>query len=263
MSDINKRDLWQTKISCVKPHKITLRGYPLEEVMEKLTFTEGLYLTIKGRLPEEKEIKMLNALLNTIIDHEFINSTIPAARYIASANPQIVPAIAGGILTAGKNTLSPQDQAEFINAAYELKVKNNWTLEEAAKNIVNDLIEKRNKIPGLGHPIHKKYDPRAVKLKELAIKYGWYGEKIQLYEAIHSEFCKRTNKELPINADGMMAGIMNEMGLTPLDMVGINLLSYLPGIISHVIEEITNPIPLRTIADVFRQYIGEPERHLD
>jgi len=61
----------------------------------------------------------------------------------------------------------------------------------------------------------------------------------------------------------MMAAIMNEMGLSPMDMVGINLLSYLPGIIAHVIEEITEGVPLRTIADMLIQYNGEPERHLD
>ena len=58
-----KAGYWRTKISKVGPGEILIRGYPLEELMGNLSFTEVMFLTLRGELPSESEGKMLDALL--------------------------------------------------------------------------------------------------------------------------------------------------------------------------------------------------------
>ena len=34
---------WRTALTCIEPNKILVRGYPLDEVMGRLTFGEAIY----------------------------------------------------------------------------------------------------------------------------------------------------------------------------------------------------------------------------
>lgn len=257
-------DYWRQKISHITAGDILIRGYPLTEVIENLSYTEALYLTLRGELPGEKETRVMNALLCGIVDYEFINATTPAARFVASASPDSsIPGIAAGVLAMGSYTVSPQDSAALINSAHELMKRENLTKEETAKRVVKEYQESNNRIPGLGHPVYKEVDPRAVALSKVAKEAGLWGEKSQLYEAIHDEFVKSTGKPVCINIDGMMACVGNEMGFDPLEIAGIAALSFMCGIIAHVVEEIREGVPLRVIPpEMGSTYIGPPERHL-
>lgn len=256
------RGYWKTKVSKVGDHEILIRGYPLEEIIGNLTFTQAIYLTIRGELPTEREHKMMDALLCAILDHQFISATGPASRYVASANPHIIPAIAAGVLAMGSNTVSPQDSAEFMEKAYALMQKEKLSREETAKRIVDDRLSQKKRLPGFGHPTHKLYDPRSRRLREVAEELGYIGEKTLLYEAIHREFLSRVKKDIAINVDGRMACIMTEMGFKPMEMASIGVLSFLPGVIAQSIEEIQEGVPLRIIPDIITEYTGKPERHL-
>ena len=257
-------DYWRQKISHITAGDILIRGYPLTEVIENLSYTEALYLTLRGELPGEKETRVMNALLCGIVDYEFINATTPAARFVASASPDSsIPGIAAGVLAMGSYTVSPQDSAALINSAHELMKRENLTKEETAKRVVKEYQESNNRIPGLGHPVYKEVDPRAVALSKVAKEAGLWGEKSQLYEAIHDEFVKSTGKPVCINIDGMMACVGNEMGFDPLEIAGIAALSFMCGIIAHVVEEIREGVPLRVIPpEMGSTYVGPPERHL-
>lgn len=257
-------DYWRQKISHIADGDILIRGYPLTEVIENLSYTEALYLTLRGELPGEKETRVMNALLCGIVDYEFINATTPAARFVASASPDSsIPGIAAGVLAMGSYTVSPQDSAALINSAHELMKRENLTKEETAKRVVKEYRESNNRIPGLGHPVYKEVDPRAVALSKVAKEAGLWGEKSQLYEAIHDEFVKSTGKPVCINIDGMMACVGNEMGFDPLEIAGIAALSFMCGIIAHVVEEIREGVPLRVIPpEMGSTYVGPPERHL-
>lgn len=257
-------DYWQTRISHADEKVCLIRGYPLEEIIENLTYTETLYLTLRGKLPTEEETRLLNAVLSSIPDHQFISSTAPAARFTASAFPESpIPGIAAGILTMGSYTVSPQDSADFINESYELMISGNLSIEEAATRIVAECLKGKRRIPGFGHPTYRKVDPRSEALKKVAKECGFWGERCRLYEAIHKEFVLVTGKEIPLNIDGMMACVLNEMGFDPLEMAGIAAVSYMCGIIAHVVEEIKEGVPLRVIPPEHgAMYTGPGERHL-
>jgi len=137
------------------------------------------------------------------------------------------------------------------------------TREEVAKKIVDQYRKEKRRFPGFGHPSLRNGDYRAISLRKVAERSGILGEKTLLYEAVHAEFVRQTGRTgIPINVDGMMACLMMEMGLDPAAMAGIAMLSVMPGIIAHAVEEINNLGPLRYPDPETVEYTGEPERDL-
>jgi citrate synthase len=249
---------WSTEISDVGFHRINIRGYPLEEIIRNLTFTEVVYLTIRGELPSKSHARVLDAILCGIVDHGFFAPTGVATRVVASANPEnIIPGVIGGLLTVGSVTVSPQDTAQLILEAWKIKEERGLSKEETAERVVEDARTKKKRIPGLGHPLHPTGDPRAIALEEVAKKNGVWSEKAELYKAIHMIFV--TGKELPINIDGMMGCVLTEMGFDPKEMAGIAALSYMPGIIAHAVEETRETVRLRAVDG---EYTGIASREL-
>lgn len=253
---------WRTRISRVLPGKVLIRGYPHEELIGGVSYAAGVYLTLVGDLPTPAAERMTNAILASLYDHGFVASSVLAARYCASGNPQLLPAAAAGLLTAGANTISPQHSCEFINAAYEVMHRESMSKEKAAQRVVAETRAHRQRIPGFGHPTHKYEDFRAAKLWRIAADCGYVGERTLLYREINAEFNRATGKQICINVDGALACIMLEMGLRPLQMVALAALAVLPGIMAHAIEEIEEGEPLRIVRDEESQYDGPPERPL-
>ena len=254
---------WVTKISKVVPGNCFIHGYPHGEVIENLSYAEALFLTLKGRLATDREVRMLDAVLNALTEHQFDAATVTIGRHIVSGNPQIIPGMAGALLAIGQHTTQPGDAAELIDYALSIMKNENLTREQAAAKVVAEYRQSKKRFPGFGHPLHKMGDYRAISLRKVAGKLGYVGEKLAMYEAIHQEFVKITGKkEIPINVDGMMAAVMSEMGFEPMEMTAISALSVLPGIIAHAIEEIKEGKLIRVPPHELTDYIGVGERHL-
>ncbi|MEP7245562.1 MAG: citryl-CoA lyase [Gammaproteobacteria bacterium] len=254
---------WATKISRVLDGRVLIRGYSHEGLIGDRSYAAGVFLTLRGELPTAAELKMTEALLNSLLDHGFVAASVLAARYCASGNPQVIPAAAAGLLTAGSNTISPQHGAQFIEDAFQVMKRDGLTLEATAQRVVEQVRASKRRIPGYGHPTHKAGDFRATKLWKVAEECGFIGERTRLYQAIHREFVAVTGKTgLCINVDGALACIMTEMGFRPLQMVSIAVLAVMPGILAHVIEEIEEGKALRIVRDADADFIGVPERAL-
>jgi citrate synthase len=254
---------WATKISRVVEGKVLLRGYSLDGLIASRSYAEGVFLTLRGELPTPQQARVMDAMLMTLLDHGFVAASVLAARYCASGNPQLVPATAAGLLTAGSNTISPQHSAEFLERALDLMRAEKLTMEETAKRVVAKVRAEKRRIPGLGHPTHKGDDFRATRLREIAEECGIAGDRIRMFEAIHAEFQVATGKSgICINIDGMLGAVMSEMGFRPMQMASVALLSVLPGIMAHVIEEIEEGKPLRIVRDEDNDYLGHAERPL-
>jgi citrate synthase len=253
---------WKTKISRVLPGKVIIRGYDHRDLIGGPSYAAGVYLTLRGELPTKDEERMMDAMLASLYDHGFVAASVLAARYCASGNPQLIPATAAGLLTAGSNTINPEHGCKFILAAYEVMQNEKLTIEAAAKRVVAEKLACKERIPGFGHPTHKSEDFRATKLWEIAEECGFVGERTRLYRAINAEFQRTTRREICINVDGALACIGIEMGFKPIHITSIAVLAVLPGIMAHVIEEIEEGVPLRVIRDENMDYLGVQERSL-
>lgn len=257
-------EYWRTAVSYAGQHKILIRGYPLNELIENLSYTDILWLILKGELPTPSQSRVFGSVVCGIIDHYLDSATVTAARFVASANPQSpIPAIAAGILAMGSNTVSPQDTAELIGRGIEKVKSKGLTKEQAAGELVREYRMEGRRIPGLGHRLHPKGDPRAIAIKNVAVANGVWGQKCELYEAVQTELARSAGVSLPINVDGMMACVLSELDFHPLEMAGIAAISYMPGILAQVVEEILYGVPIRSIPEEHgAKYVGVEERHL-
>lgn len=257
-------DYWRTAVSYVGPHKLLIRGYPIEEIIVKLGYAEVVYLTVRGELPTKEQARVLEAALCSIPAHQWVAAHLLAAAVTASASPESpIPGIASGILTMGSVTVSPQETATLIDRARQIAQEEDLSPEGAAERVVDEYLANGRLIPGLGHPNHKDHDPRATALAQVAKEQGVWGSTCEFYELVRQAFVRRTGKQLPVNIDGMLACVLAELGFTPLEMAGIAATAAMPGIVAHVVEEIESGVPLRIVPEEHgSRYVGPPERHL-
>jgi citryl-CoA lyase len=257
-------DYWTTSVSKVVDSDVLIRGYSLEEIIGKLPFSACAYLLVRGELPTPAQSRMMDAFFTCILDYSLYKPGTVAARYTASANPQMVPALATSILAVGKHTLAPDDTARFVEEEFARFKASGKTVEEFASDLVTSYKAQKKRIPGLGHPVFKYEDPRAQKLKALAQETGVWGEKASFYEAVHRAFTALPGRETtPINDVGMLALIMGDMGFTPDEMTGLAIMSMIPGVIAHVSEELQHGKPIRIIPDTIAAYPDQSQLDLE
>jgi citrate synthase len=243
----------------VKDGSGLIRGYCHAEIIGNVRFGTAVYLTLVGRLPSPPEDTLFDAMLTSLLDDGFVASTTAASRYVASGNPDFVPAVAGGLLAAGANTVSPWLALGLIDEVEALCADEDVTDREAARRAVGRRLALRERIPGLGHPIHKTTDFRAERIFSIADELGFSGKATHLFHLIHEEFTRETGKtHIPINMDGCLASVGKDLGLSARQVVAVATLSVMPGLMAHVIEEIEAAVPLRFIRD--GAYVGHPYR---
>lgn len=255
---------WETRISQCQPGKILVRGYPVEELIEHLSYIESVWLLVRGELPEPRETALLDLALRSAMDQQFINSAVCAARFTASAFPESpIPAIASGMLATGSVTGSPQECAEMIGAALARCRTEGHERGEVAREMAAAWLATKGYVPGFGHPVHKTGEPRAVALRRLALEAGGWGESGAMLEAIGSALAAEKGRALPMNLAGAIAAVMVDLGWPPLEIGALGAVAYSIALLAHVVEEIRAGVPLRVIPEALgAHYAGPPERHL-
>ena len=236
---------WRTAISQHKDGKLYVRGLSLEELIQKHTFTEVIFLLLKGELPSEKEAKMLDAILVATSEHGVQAPSTFVTRAAASTGNPINSALAAGILTVG----------EWHGGAVE-KCAQILQSGKSAEEIVTNAIKNQEKLAGYGHKIYKDEDPRTVaifaKAKEMGISQKYIDKAVE----IQQEFENESGKKLPINIDGAIAAIISELGFDWRLGKAIFVLGRLPGMIAHAHEEIVNEKPYRRLDENDVEYPG-------
>jgi citryl-CoA lyase len=256
-------DYWTTAVSFVGPEKLLVRGYPIEEIIERLSFAEVVHMTVRGELPTPAEARTLDAVLSSIPSHQWVAAHLLSAAVTASASPETpIPGIASGVLAMGSVTVSPQATAELIDRGFELE-DGGLDRDAAVAQVVAEYIAAGRLIPGLGHPNHKDQDPRATGLAKIAKEQGCWGRSCVFYAGVRDAFERIAGKSLPVNIDGMLAAVLKDLGYTPAEMAGIAAIAAMPGIVAHVVEEIESGVPLRIVPEELgSKYIGPAERHI-
>jgi len=253
-------DYWSTKISRAESGKIWVRGYPIQELIEGLSYTESAFLLLRGELPDERELALFDLAMRSGVDQQLINSAACAARYTASAFPDsVVPALASGMLASGSVTGSPQEPAEMLIEAV------GWGLEqdEAARRVLEVWLERRGAVPGLGHPMHKGAEPRAVSVRKIALELDGWREHGRMLDAIEAELEQSKGKRIPMNLAGTLGALLADLEFDPLIIGGLGALGYGAALLAHIVEEIREGVPLRIIPEALgAHYTGPEERHL-
>lgn len=253
-------DYWTTAISRAGQGRILVRGYPVEEVIERLNHTEVAYLVLRSELPDARQTAVFDLVLRCGVDQQFISAAVGAARFTASAFPDSpIPALASGMLASGSVTGSPQEPAQMLIEAV------GWQLSEAeaVARVMQVWGERRGRVPGLGHPLHKSAEPRAVTLRRLAIELDGWREHGRLLDAVEARLETAKGRKIPINLAGAIAAVLADLGFDPLVIGGLGALGYGMALLAHITEEIRDGVPLRIIPDALgARYDGPDERHI-
>ena len=254
---------WVTCVSLVEDREVLIRGYPLTQIIERLDYVDSFYLLIRGELPTRQQSRMLNAILNGVLDYALYKPGTVAARIAVSANPSLVAALIAAIASVGQHTLDPRDSGQFVLEWSAQHAESGQGLEVFATELVQRYRSEKRRIPGFGHPAWQYIDPRARQLRSIAEANGILGEKVRFYEAVHAAFVALPGREtIPINDVGMMGVLLAEMGFTPDEMTGVAIASTIPGLIAHISEEMQQGTRIRVVDESLQRYEGPARRDL-
>jgi citrate synthase len=255
---------WRTALTSIEPNKILLRGYPLDEVMGRLTFGETIYLLLIGECPSPGIGRMVEAMLVSFIDHGATPPSTLAARNTATTGAPLRACVAAGVLGFGRYHGGDIESCmAFLDAGLEL-VRRGAVYRDAAAEIVDRWSETGEALPGFGHRFHSR-DPRAARLFQMALELEVEGTHIQMLRAVEMLLHARHQPDtppLPINIDGAIAAVCSDLGMPPTVANALFIISRVPGIAAHAQEERDRQRPMRQIDPKDHIYDGPSERRL-
>lgn len=249
---------WKTAITDVASGKIRVRGYSITDMMEKLSYAEAVFLLVKGELPTKAEAELINAILVSSVDHGPTPPSVLAARTVVSGGNPMNAVIAAGVLAMGDIHGGAIEESARILQEWAVKGGN---LEAIARDLIAWLDTTKTRMPGFGHYLHKD-DPRAIKLFEIAERNGFKGKHMVLCQALEKALENRVGRRLPININGAVAAVISDMGLDWRLGKGLFIISRVPGLLAHALEELTREKPMRKLGPTAFEYDGPDEREL-
>jgi citrate synthase len=255
---------WQTSLTSITPNKILIRGYPVDEMMGRLSFADAVYLLLMGELPTPAIGRMLNAVLVSSLDHGVTPPSTLAARNVATSGAPLKDCVAAGLLAFGPHHGGDVESCmRFLDRGLTV-VRDGRTMQEAAAVIVDECMKDGITPPGFGHRFHTR-DPRAARLFQMALELELEGGHVRLLRAAEHALDARKDeigRALPVNVDGAIAAICADLGFAYELGNALFLISRLPGLIAHAHEERSRQAPMRQIDPKDHDYDGSRERRL-
>jgi citrate synthase len=256
---------WSSALTSIEPNEILLRGYRLDELMGRVPFGDAIYLLMLGELPSPAISRIIDAILVSFIDHGATPPSTLAARNAATTGASIRGAVAAGVLAFGRHyggdVLACRGRLDE-----GLKLAREEPLASAAAEMAARLVQAHEiPPPGFGHRYHT-IDPRATRLLQMAHELEIDHRYTQFIRALEHALSRHPDLQdhpLPVNVDGAVAAISGDLGLPPEVADALLLISRVPGLAAHVLEEQQRERPMRAIDPVEHGYDGPGGRTLD
>lgn len=247
---------WRTAIVHARDGQIRIRGRDIAALMQEGTFTDTIFLLHRGRLPDARERRLLDAILTSASDHGAGSPSCATARLAASGNRQsLSAAIAAGILAIGdEHGGAGANCMELIAAGLAHAARDSLSIEDAARRAVDDARHAGRRVPGFGHRVHT-IDPRVEVLFAMAREDGNEGDGVRFVRALHAAIAA-VIRLLPINIDGAMAAVLHDLGFPSEAGKLLFIVGRVAGLTAEVAEEYAREKPMRVRIPV--EYDGLP-----
>jgi citrate synthase len=254
---------WRTALTLIEPNTILVRGYPLDELMGRLTFGETIYLLFMGDIPSPGTGRLMEAMLVSFVDHGATPPSTLAARNTATAGAAMRACVAAGLLGFGKHHGGDIETCmRFLDEGLEW-VRTGASFREAAERLLAGQRAIGAHPPGFGHRFHTR-DPRAARLFQMALELEVEAGHIQMIRAVENVLHDTGTDErpLPVNIDGAIAAVCGDLGIPPSVAEALFLISRVPGLAAHAEEERVRQTPMRQIDPRDHVYDGPSARRL-
>jgi citrate synthase len=236
-----------TSIGTSTPTTMSLLGHDIAtEILGKVGFGELAMWLMTGVRPSAGQARVFDAVMAGLADHGLTPIAIASRLTLYSAPESIQGALAAGLLGGGSRFLGvTEDTGRFLAAALESAEhapESDADFDELAKAAVTGAKAQGKLVPGLGHPVHKKGDPRTPVIIAIAEEEGMRGPQLRLFEAIGRVHGEILGKTLPLNGAGVCGAALADIGV-PLPLLrGAVLLARCAGLLGHLGEEMRRPI---------------------
>lgn len=238
---------YPTALGAADRSTITLLGQNLAtDVMGEVGFGELAFWLATQRRPTRGQTRVFEAVLAALADHGFTPTAIVTRLTYLSAPDSLQGALAAGLLGGGSRFLGvTEDTGAFLHdvlpAVDQLPTgEPGW--DALALRTLQQQRESGQRVPGLGHHVHKVEDPRTPRLMQIAREEGVFGPHLELFAAIGRTHPQVLGKTLPLNGAGVCGAALADLGL-PVELLrGFALLARTAGLIGQIAEERRNPV---------------------
>jgi citrate synthase len=245
---------WGTGVTFTAPGVIAPRGYPIDQLMGRVTFTDVIHLMYRGELPDDATRQLLDAVLVASIDHSTTSPSAMTARTVASSGADVQLAATAGLLAINRSHGGALGPCMLV---LEEVVANSAEsdLATAATALVAEWRSRRERLPGFGHRVHDK-DPRTSRLFSIAADLGFHTVYDDAARAVEAALNDDPAKPIPMNLDGAIAAIFCGLGL-PSELANpLFMTARFVGITMQAYEEHSRHRPMRKIYLDRWQYDG-------
>ena len=237
-----------------------MRGYPIDQLMGKVSFAQAIYLVLKGEFPSPEVGRLVDAIFVSSVDHGASPPSVLTARTVASTGAELSSAVAAGVTAISRfhGGAIEEGMILFLEIARRMEEKR-ASESDAAREVLQEMKKKGTRASGFGHRIHTQ-DPRTEKLFALAEELGLAGKFVRIARAVEKLLEELMGKRLPINVDGAIAALLCELDIPSEIGNAFFIIARVPGLVAHIHEERTRMRPMRKIDPQDFEYDGPAER---
>lgn len=230
----------RTAICGFDADNVLIRGKNLvDEIMGQYSFVELLILQALGRTPTKLQVRLVDAVLVTIMEHGLVPSAVVTRLTHYGAPESFQGAIAAGLLGVGDRYAGTAGECGAI--LERIVAAPPGEREERALAEIAACRNARRPVPGFGHPVHRTRDARVRKLLEIAKDAGVEGAYVDALQVLEAGLTSALGKPLVTNVSAAIAAVLGEAGIPSRMMRGIVLTARCAGLVGHLLEESENP----------------------
>jgi citrate synthase len=240
---IGRQDQHSSAISTSNQDTILVRGHDLAATLiGTIGFTEHFWLLLTGVLPTAPQRRVLDATLVAIAEHGLVPSVQAGRMTLAAAPEALQGAVAAGILGCGSVVLGSSEAAGRLFDEIATQIAAGVNIEAAVSGLVREYRAARRPIPGYGHPLHKRADPRALRLFQVASEAGSSGRHAEIAHTIERLLPQLIGRPLALNVSGAIPAVLLDVGYPLQALKGVPILARTASLIAHLLEEQQRPI---------------------